>query len=73
MEKKILFVDLDGTLLDDNKDITPGNLEAIQKATEAGTCRGSHHRPPLIQHHLSSWRSFTWTSPAAMPSPPTAR
>lgn len=36
MEKKILFVDLDGTLLDDNKDITVENLEAIQKATEAG-------------------------------------
>lgn len=26
MEKKILFVDLDGTLLDDNKNITPENL-----------------------------------------------
>ena len=36
MEKKILFVDLDGTLLDDNKDITPGNLEAIQKAADQG-------------------------------------
>ena len=36
MEKKILFVDLDGTLLDDNKNITPENLAAIQKATEAG-------------------------------------
>lgn len=30
MEKKILFVDLDGTLLDDNKNITPENLAAIQ-------------------------------------------
>ena len=36
MKKKILFVDLDGTLLDDNKDITPGNLEAIQKAADQG-------------------------------------
>ena len=36
MEKKILFVDLDGTLLDDNKNITPGNLEAIQKAADQG-------------------------------------
>ena len=32
MEKKILFVDLDGTLLTDSKEITPENLEAIQEA-----------------------------------------
>lgn len=36
MEKKILFVDLDGTLLTDSKDITPENLEAIRKATSLG-------------------------------------
>ena len=36
MEKKILFVDLDGTLLTDTKDITPENLEAIQEATALG-------------------------------------
>ena len=36
MEKKILFVDLDGTLLTDSKEITPENLEAIQKATALG-------------------------------------
>ena len=36
MEKKILFLDLDGTLLTDSKDITEENLAAIQKATELG-------------------------------------
>lgn len=36
MEKKILFLDLDGTLLTDSKDITPENLEAIHKATSLG-------------------------------------
>ena len=36
MEKKILFVDLDGTLLTDSKEITAENMEAIQKATELG-------------------------------------
>jgi Cof subfamily protein (haloacid dehalogenase superfamily) len=36
MEKKILFVDLDGTLLTDSKDITSKNLEAIHQATEMG-------------------------------------
>lgn len=36
MEKKILFVDLDGTLLTDSKEITAENLEAIQKATDLG-------------------------------------
>lgn len=36
MEQKILFLDLDGTLLTDSKEITPENLEAIQKATRIG-------------------------------------
>ena len=36
MEKKILFIDLDGTLLTDTKEITPENLSAIQQATELG-------------------------------------
>ena len=36
MEKKILFVDLDGTLLNDQKEITPENLSAIEKATAMG-------------------------------------
>ncbi len=36
MEKKILFVDLDGTLLTDKKEITQENLEAIQEATDLG-------------------------------------
>lgn len=36
MKKKILFIDLDGTLLTDEKEITTENLAAIQKATELG-------------------------------------
>lgn len=36
MDKKILFVDLDGTLLNDRKEITPENLAAIEKATALG-------------------------------------
>lgn len=36
MEKKILFVDLDGTLLTDTKEITAENMEAIHKATDLG-------------------------------------
>ncbi len=36
MEKKILFVDLDGTLLTDSKEITEENMAAIQKATDLG-------------------------------------
>lgn len=36
MEKKILFMDLDGTLLTDSKDITTENMEAIHKAIAAG-------------------------------------
>lgn len=36
MDKKILFIDLDGTLLTDDKEVTPENLEAIKKATDLG-------------------------------------
>lgn len=36
MEKKILFLDLDGTTLTDKKEITPENLDAIERATKLG-------------------------------------
>ena len=36
MDEKILFTDLDGTLLNDRKEITPGNMEAIREALERG-------------------------------------
>ena len=36
IDKKILFLDLDGTLLNDKKEITNENLAAIEKAIDAG-------------------------------------
>lgn len=36
MSKRILFTDLDGTLLDDQKKITPGNQSAIDEALALG-------------------------------------
>ncbi len=36
MEKKLLFMDLDGTLLDDGKQITPGNRRALEAALDRG-------------------------------------
>lgn len=36
MEQKILFLDLDGTLLNDQKEITPGNRQAIRQALDRG-------------------------------------
>lgn len=36
MEKKLLFLDLDGTLLNDRKEITPGNRRAIDEALDQG-------------------------------------
>ena len=36
MEKKLLFLDLDGTLLNDKKEITPGNRAALEQALEKG-------------------------------------
>lgn len=35
-DRKIFFTDLDGTLLNDKKEVTPGNREAINKALAAG-------------------------------------
>lgn len=36
MKKRILFLDLDGTLLNDEKQITPGNRAALEGALERG-------------------------------------
>ena len=36
MEKRMLFMDLDGTLLDDHEQITPGNRPALNRALERG-------------------------------------
>ncbi len=36
MKKKAVFLDLDGTLLNDRKEITPGNRSAIERALSAG-------------------------------------
>ncbi len=36
MNKRLLFMDLDGTLLDDRKEITPGNRLALEQALERG-------------------------------------
>lgn len=36
MTKKLLFLDLDGTLLNDNKQITPGNRRALEAALKRG-------------------------------------
>lgn len=35
-EKKILFTDIDGTLLDDKKELSKKNIEAIERAIRAG-------------------------------------
>ena len=35
-KKKILFLDLDGTLLNDAKEITPGNMAAIREELRQG-------------------------------------
>ena len=36
MNKKVFFTDLDGTLLNDQKEITPGNQTAIDEALHRG-------------------------------------
>lgn len=36
MKKRLLFLDLDGTLLNDNKQITPGNRSALEQALQRG-------------------------------------
>ena len=54
MTRKALFLDLDGTLLNDQKQITPGNRRAIEKALDAG------HR--II---ITSGRPLVGTAPLA--------
>lgn len=36
MKKRLLFLDLDGTLLNDAKEITPGNREALERTLKRG-------------------------------------
>ena len=36
MKKRLLFLDLDGTLLNDAKEITPGNREALERTLQRG-------------------------------------
>ena len=36
MKRRLLFLDLDGTLLNDEKQITPGNRQALEKALQDG-------------------------------------
>ena len=53
MERKILFLDLDGTLLNDQKEITPGNRQAIDEALAQGhrivVCSGRPLKSSLAQ------------------------
>ena len=41
---KILFTDLDGTLLNDEKEVTAGNQAAIDRALEQGHKNCRNHR-----------------------------
>ena len=41
---RILFTDLDGTLLNDKKEITPGNQAAVNEALAAGHKVCDKHR-----------------------------
>ena len=36
MKKRLLFLDLDGTLLNDEKEITRGNREALERTLQRG-------------------------------------
>ena len=36
MKKRLLFLDLDGTLLNDAKEITTGNREALERTLQRG-------------------------------------
>ena len=56
MNSKIFFTDLDGTLLNDKKEITPGNRTAISEALSAGRPHSGRtpriDRRGLLCHHL---------------------
>ena len=50
MSVRVLFTDLDGTLLNDAKEVTPGNQAAIDEALAKGhkivVCTGSRLQVP---------------------------
>ena len=50
MSTRVLFTDLDGTLLNDAKEVTPGNQAAIDEALAKGhkivVCTGRHLQVP---------------------------
>ena len=65
MEKKALFLDMDGTTLNDQVEIPKENLEAMKAALKAGheiivTTDG------LRQAHESCWNSGDWIRSAAV-------
>ncbi|MBR5766099.1 MAG: HAD family hydrolase [Lachnospiraceae bacterium] len=62
MTTKILFTDLDGTLLDSHKNISPGNLKAIDELINAGHIFViSTGRP--IQSAIQISKKYGWTGP----------
>lgn len=42
---KLLALDMDGTLLNDQKEISPANIVAIQKAVDTGVKIGALYGP----------------------------
>ena len=58
-ETKILFTDLDGTLLNDQKQISEGNLTAIRQALDLG------HKVVISTGRSSRRRSRRYRYPAA--------
>ena len=65
MEKKALFLDMDGTTLNDQVEIPKENLEAMKAALKAGheivVTTGR-----LRQAHESCWNSGDWIRSAAV-------
>lgn len=56
MDRKILFTDLDGTLLNDKKEITPGNQEAIDEALAKGHYVVISTGRPLVSARIQAER-----------------
>ena len=53
---KLIAIDMDGTLLNSQKEIPEENIKAIQEATAAGIKNRTMYRSPTFRHCSPFWK-----------------
>ena len=60
MEKKILFIDLDGTLLTDTKGDHAGKLKGHSESHRTGPCHSRNHGKASSQYSTAGGKAGTY-------------